>query len=329
MILATKPFEVESKARSWFEVLSTFVAYAAAIAVALWAPVWPLQLAAAVVAGLIQFRMFALFHAHLHKALLWNSTLAQWLFRGVGLFMLVPRSVWMQTHNFHHINNGKIAWTSIGSYTVWTRETFAKASPWGRWSYLASRHPLKMLLGYVFVGIVGMCTQAFLRTPKKNWTGPLALLLHGTVLVLVAQSIGLAGALLVWVLPCAVNHALASYLFYVQHNFPGTIFFEGKGWNYTRAALTGSSYFKMGVLMRWFTADIGYHHVHHLNHRIPTYRAAEVMAAMPELQAPTVTTWHPRDVLACLQLTFWNPSVGVLEPRGRPQQLPESVQQTL
>ncbi|MCR9164917.1 MAG: fatty acid desaturase [Nannocystaceae bacterium] len=314
LILATKEFEQESVARSWFEITSTFVAYGAAIAALVAADAWALRVGFAFIAGLIQFRMFSLFHAHLHKALLWRSKPARWLFAVLGVLILVPRSVWLQTHNFHHINNGKIAWTSIGSYPVWTRERYEAATPRERRRYLMSRHVLKMVLGYVFIGIGGMCINAFLRTPKKNWLGPVALLLHVAIFSGLAAAMGLASATLVLIVPCAVNHAVASYLFYAQHNFPGTVFFDSKEWNYGSAAVQGSSYFRMGPVMRWMTADIGYHHVHHLNHKIPTYRSAEAMAAMPELQSPAVTSWRLRDVLACLRLTVWNPATRAMEP---------------
>lgn len=313
LILASKPFETESLERSWFELLSTLGAYAVAIAgVVATEPLWG-KLTCSLLAGLLQFRLFALFHAHLHKALLWDSKIAQWLFRAIGVFMLVPRSVWMQTHNFHHINNGKIEWTSIGSYPVWTREAYEAATPRERRRYLLSRHPLKMLLGYVFVGIAGMCINAFLRTPKKNWLGPVAVVLHFAGLWGLAEVFGVMTAALILVVPGVVNHALASYLFYAQHNFPGTMFYRSKEWSYTDAAVQGSSYFRMGPVMRWFTADIGYHHVHHLNHKIPTYRSAEAMAAIPELQSPTTLSWRPRDVLACLRLALWNPATGEME----------------
>jgi len=314
LIQATRPFEQESVARSWFEVGTTFVAYGVVLAAIVTTSSTVFRVCFAVAAGLVQFRMFALFHAHLHKALLWKSGVAQWLFRGIGIFMLVPRSVWMQTHNFHHINNAKIDWTSIGSYPVWTRATYDAATAREQRRYRMARHPLKMVFGYLFVGIGGMCINAFLRTPKKNWTGPLALLLHFTLLFVLVRALGITTAALVWVVPCAVNHAVASYLFYAQHNFPGTVFFTKGAWSYTDAALAGSSYFRMGPIMRWLTADIGYHHVHHLNHRIPTYRAAEAMHAIPELQAPPQTGWRPREVWACLRLTLWNPATAQMEP---------------
>ncbi len=313
LIRATKEFESESVGRSWFEILSTFVVYAVAVAGVVGSDSWFVRVGSAVLAGLVQFRLFSLFHAHLHKALLWNSKAAQWLFHALGVFLLVPRSVWMQTHNFHHINNGKIDWTSIGSYTVWTREKFDAATAVERRRYLWSRHPLKILFGYIWVGIYGMCVQAFLRTPKKNWVGPLALSVHFIGIGVLSAVYDFQTAALLLVVPCFINHAIAAYVFYAQHNFPGSRFFAKGEWNYTEAAVEGSSYFRMGPVMRWMTADIGYHHVHHLNHKIPTYRSAETMAAIPELQSPTVTSWRPRDVWACLRMELWNPQTQQME----------------
>jgi omega-6 fatty acid desaturase (delta-12 desaturase) len=63
-------------------------------------------------------------------------------------------------------------------------------------------------------------------------------------------------------------------------------------------------------MMRWFTGDIGYHHVHHLNLAIPFYRLSEAMAAIPELQHPVITTLVPRDILACLRLKLWDEGAG-------------------
>ncbi|MBV1860563.1 MAG: fatty acid desaturase, partial [Nannocystaceae bacterium] len=316
LILATKEFEPESVGRSWFEVVSTFAVYGAAAAGVIAGDSWVVCAGCAVLAGLVQFRMLSLFHAHLHKALLWDSDAAQWLFRAVGVFILVPRPVWMQTHNFHHINNGKIDWTSIGSYTVWTREKFDAATPTERRRYLWSRHPFKILFGYIWVGIYGMCVQAFLRTPKKNWAGPLALVLHIVGVAAAWRLFGLQTGVLLVIVPCFINHAIAAYLFYAQHNFPGTRFFAKSEWSYTEAAVAGSSYFRMGAVMRWMTADIGYHHVHHLNHKIPTYRSAEAMEALPELQSPTTTSWRPHDVWANLRLAVWNPKTLSMEALG-------------
>jgi acyl-lipid omega-6 desaturase (Delta-12 desaturase) len=67
---------------------------------------------------------------------------------------------------------------------------------------------------------------------------------------------------------------------------------------------------KMNPVMQWFTGNIGFHHVHHLNSRIPFYRLKEAMQNMPELQSVTKTSWHPVDVIRCLKLKLWDPEKG-------------------
>src|SRR6185436_14048928 len=71
-----------------------------------------------------------------------------------------------------------------------------------------------------------------------------------------------------------------------------------------------SSYMEMGPLMRWFTANIGFHHVHHLNPAIPFYRLPEAMNAIPALQTPGRTNLSPKEIAACLRLKLWEPDHG-------------------
>ena len=99
---------------------------------------------------------------------------------------------------------------------------------------------------------------------------------------------------------------LGSYLFYAQHNFPGVLFRKNVEWSYTSAALESSSFMKLNPFMQWVTANIGFHHIHHLNSKIPFYRLPEAMAAIPELQKAKVTTLKPSDIVACLHLKVWD-----------------------
>ena len=112
--------------------------------------------------------------------------------------------------------------------------------------------------------------------------------------------------LLTQTIPHFVMYAVGTYLFYAQHNFPDVSFNEKAGWTYEKAALESSSYLRTGQVMAWFTGNIGYHHVHHLNAKIPFYRLPEVMAAMPELQAPKTTSFHPSEIVRCLRLKVWD-----------------------
>jgi omega-6 fatty acid desaturase (delta-12 desaturase) len=107
-------------------------------------------------------------------------------------------------------------------------------------------------------------------------------------------------------LPHAIACALGSYMFYAQHNFPGMQLRPRTEWSFTDSALRASSYMRLGPVMQWFSGNIGYHHVHHLNPTIPFYRLPEAMAAIPELRQPVTTSLWPRDVVACLRLKLWD-----------------------
>ena len=138
----------------------------------------------------------------------------------------------------------------------------------------------------------------------------IALLLHFSIGFLLLYFLGWQTLLISWILPFLIANGLGSYLFYAQHNFPDATFKEADDWDYANAALQSTSFMTMGTLMNWFTGNIGYHHVHHINHRIPFYRLKEAMTGMPELQNPKTTSLNPRDVIACLRLKFWDPKKG-------------------
>ena len=92
----------------------------------------------------------------------------------------------------------------------------------------------------------------------------------------------------------------------VQHQFETTVWSESRDWDHHHAALRGSSHYDLPSVLRWFSANIGMHHVHHLCSRIPFYRLPEVLKEMPELQKPKITTLTPRDIIRCLRLKVWD-----------------------
>jgi omega-6 fatty acid desaturase (delta-12 desaturase) len=113
-----------------------------------------------------------------------------------------------------------------------------------------------------------------------------------------------------WILMCAIPHfisgAMGSYLFYAQHNFPTVTFVGNEEWTYEGAALDSSSFMKLNQAMHWFTANIGYHHIHHMNSRIPFYRLPEVWDAVPEMRTAKTTSLKIKDIWACLKLKVWD-----------------------
>jgi omega-6 fatty acid desaturase (delta-12 desaturase) len=224
----------------------------------------------------------------------------------VGMYTLNPPSVWKETHDYHHKNNAKMLGAAIGSFPIVTTRIWRHMNPTQRKWYAFARHPLTMLFGYLTIFIGGMCFASFFRAPKRHWQGPIAVVLHFTAAWLVATYMGWFTSFCTVIFPVAMTHTLGSYLFYVQHNFPAAVLRDRRDWNYHFAALHSSSMFEMNPLLHWFTGNIGYHHVHHLNHRIPFYRLPEAMAAIEDLQAPGRTSWHPRDIMAALNLKIWD-----------------------
>jgi omega-6 fatty acid desaturase (delta-12 desaturase) len=310
LIDAARPFAREDRARSWFHVVSTLAVLAAAALLAALASWWPLRIAGAVLETLVFVRAFILYHDHLHGALLRDSRLARALFGALGLFMLTPPRVWAHTHNFHHANTARLTAAATGTFTLWSVDRWQAASWRERTAYRLERSPLTILFGYVTVFLVGMCVLPFARDPRRNAAAGVAAVLHVGVIAATWRLLGGAACVAAVLGPYFAAYAFGAYLFYAQHNAPGIALAPAAAWNHGDAAVDGSTYLATSRVMRWFTGNIGYHHVHHLNARIPFYRLPEAMAAIPELQTPVVTTLHPRDVAACLRLALWDPSRG-------------------
>jgi omega-6 fatty acid desaturase (delta-12 desaturase) len=306
LLLATKPFAVDSTTKSWWHVVSTMLLLGAAFGGTIVNFHWAARVACSLAAGLLMVRMFVIFHDQQHHAILPRSRVAEVLMWIYGLFTLSPSSIWRSSHNHHHNHNSKLRGAHIGSFPIMTRRQFEKTPRGKRLQYLFMRHPLTILFGYVFVFLFGMCVYPFFNSPSKHFDSLLALMLHLALATVVGVFLGVPALVLTMLLPFFISMAIGSYLFYAQHNFPGVTFGDTAGWTYEKAALTSSSFMKMNRFMAWVTANIGYHHVHHLNSRIPFYRLPEVMKALPELQSVTTTSLHPVEIWRCLRLKVWD-----------------------
>ncbi len=306
LIKATKPYAHDDTARSWWYVVSTAGLLLATMAGALWNYSLPARVLCSVFAGLLMLRMFVIYHDQQHHAILPKSFLAEILMRVFGIFSLSASSIWRSSHNHHHNHNSKLRGSHIGSFPIMTKAHFLKTTPQKRFWYLFARHPLTILFGYVTVFIFGMCINPFLNDPRRHYDCLIALLLHIVIAVLLYATGGWLAVVLVQTVPHFISFAIGSYLFYAQHNFPDVSFTDNAGWTYEKAALQSSSFLRTSRLMAWFTANIGYHHIHHLNARIPFYRLPEAMRELPELQSAKCTSFHPSDIIQCLRLKVWD-----------------------
>jgi omega-6 fatty acid desaturase (delta-12 desaturase) len=267
---------------------------------------WPVRIACSVLQGLLFLRLFVIYHDQQHHAILPKSHVAEYYMRAFGIYAMSASSIWRSSHNHHHNHNSKLKGSHIGSFPVMTKAQFLSASRGKRFGYLFVRHPLTILFGYVFMFAWGMCLNPFFNNPRKHVDCLIALICHVVLGIGLFYYFGWAGLVLGQTVPHFIAFAMGTYLFYAQHNFPGVSFKEKGGWTYEKAALESSSYMRMGPIMAWFTANIGYHQVHHLNARIPFYRLPEAERAIPELQTARVTSLNPVEVARCLRLKVWD-----------------------
>jgi omega-6 fatty acid desaturase (delta-12 desaturase) len=306
LILATRPYAKEIRSKSWWCTLSTIFFLSLAFAGTVFIPYLALKILFSIIAGLLLVRMFIIYHDHQHHSILINSRMADFIMTTFGFFILSPTSIWKRSHDHHHKHNSKLFSASIGSYPIATRKKFQEMPFREKFTYLTIRHPLTIGLGYFSMFIVGMCIASFVSNPRKHYDSLIALVLHVTASVLIFVFFGWQIWFCLFFLPFIIAFGLGAYLFYAQHNFPGVTFAENNEWAYEKAALESSSYMMMNPVMAWLTGNIGYHHIHHLNSKIPFYRLPEVMRDFKELQNCKRTSLSPRAIFACLRLKIWD-----------------------
>ncbi len=296
---------MDHRGKSWWYLFSTLVLAIVCLMVCLCPIHWVPRFIVSSLAGLFIIRFFIIYHDFQHNAILTHSKLAAGIMKVYGMLVLSPESVWNRSHDHHHQHNCKDNGEHIGSFPVMTCKEYAESTYWERSRYALSRHPLTIALGYLTIFMGGMCIRSVLINPRRHMDSAIALLLH-LALALTLLQLGWEYLFFCLVLPLTIACGMGSYLFYAQHNFPGCKLSQREDWSYVRAALYSSSYMKMNPLMQWFTGNIGFHHIHHLNAKIPFYRLPEAMKGLHELQSPIATSLRFRDMYACLRLKLWD-----------------------
>jgi acyl-lipid omega-6 desaturase (Delta-12 desaturase) len=306
LILTTKPFAKEIRWKSWYYTISSFFLLTVSLFGTYFIPYLLIKILCSVFAALMLARCFMIFHDYQHHSILRKSYLANFIFTTFGMYILTPASIWKRSHDHHHNNNSKLFSASIGSFPIMTKEKFIDAPAKEKKIYLAVRHPLTIFFAYFTMFLFGMCLQSFLSSPRRHWDSLAVLILHVSAAVLMIIFLGPLAWVLTLFLPLFLVHMLGAYLFYAQHNFPGVKFRSNIEWCYEHAAMESSSYMAMNRFMQWATANIGFHHIHHINSKIPFYRLPEAMAQIPELQKASITRLTPSDIIKCLRLKLWD-----------------------
>ncbi|HYK56773.1 MAG TPA: fatty acid desaturase, partial [Flavisolibacter sp.] len=201
LILATRPFAKEIRSKSWFHTLTTFSLLVLALAGTVMLPFLALKIVSSLLAGLLIVRMFIIYHDHQHHSILTKSTAANALMTLLGMYMLSPTSIWKRSHDHHHKHNSKLFSASIGSYPIATKKKFLEMSAKEPRIYLATRHPLTIVLGYLSMFVYGMCIRSFVSNPKKHVDSFVALTVHIIAAVLIFWLFGWQTWFLLFFLP--------------------------------------------------------------------------------------------------------------------------------
>ena len=294
--------------RSTAELGATLVPFVGLWVVAWWAlslSGW-LALAIAVLNGGFLLRLFAIQHDCGHASFFRSRTLSDWVGRGLGVLTLTPYDVWRRTHSIHHSAAGNLDARGIGDvHTLTVREYLGK-SRLGRFGYRLYRNPLVLFglgPGYLFL-LQNRLPLGLMRSGWSYWLSAMGTNLVIAVGLLAILWFGGIWALVLIFLPTSlVAASIGMWLFYVQHQFEDTSWDQSDDWQVHDAALNGSSHYVLPGLLRWFSANIGVHHVHHLYARIPFYRLPQVLRDHPELaDAQRLTLWQS---LGCVKLQLW------------------------
>lgn len=231
-----------------------------------------LTLGLAIPTGGFLIRVFIIFHDCGHGSFFRSKKASDILGFITGLMTFTPYHRWRKNHAIHHSTAGDLDRRGIGDVWTLTVKEFVALPFWKRVAYKIYRNPLMMFLLGPFLGL--LITQRFVnRTVSKKerysvyWTN-LGLL---GIILLLSLTIGAKQYLLVQLPVVMVGFSVGFWLFYVQHQFEGVYWDRHENWDYLTEALEGSSFYKLPKVLQWFTGNIGYHHVHHLNPRIPNY----------------------------------------------------------
>jgi acyl-lipid omega-6 desaturase (Delta-12 desaturase) len=310
LLLASKPYIQEDRTRSWIETAVTLTGLVVFLGATFVEMPLALRILCGFICSLFYVRMFIIYHDYQHHAILQGSPFATLLMKAFGIFILAPQGIWKRSHDHHHTHNSKLTIHGIGSYPTISTKRFLGLSKKDKRIYLLNRHPLTVIFGYITLFIYWLNVKSFAESPRKHVDSLVALILHFAAAFAIGYYLGATTLIVSWIFPFFVAFATGSYLFYCQHNFPGAKFVENDEWNYANAAMASTSFMVMNPVLQWFTGNIGYHHVHHLNSRIPFYRLPEAMQGIPELQQITTTSWNPIEVYRCLRLKLWDPDKG-------------------
>jgi acyl-lipid omega-6 desaturase (Delta-12 desaturase) len=320
----TKPFQAPILIRSLGQIATSFggfFATCAAMYLCLDLSVWialPLSLLAA---GFL-VRIFIIQHDCGHGSFFRSRRANDVLGSVCSLMTLAPYAFWRRQHARHHgswNNLDKRAASGVDIYSsCLTVAEYLRLGAWRRRFYRLAYHPVVSHL--ILPPVVFLLLYRVPFDAAKEWRNERrAVYTTNLALICLAGGLGLVigfGRVAAVQLPIMVVASIIGvWLFSIQHRFEHTLWASDADWSYAEAALRGSSHLRLPRILQWFSGNIGFHHAHHLNPRIPNYRLEECHNALPELQSAPVLTLF--GAVGTLTRALWDDQLGrmVLFPK--------------
>lgn len=276
-------YQQPSTARALWQVANTFVPYALlwylmylSLSVSWWATI-PL----AILAGAFLVRIFIIFHDCGHGSFFKSKRANDVLGFIAGMLTFTPYYHWRWEHAVHHGTVGHLDKRGTGDVWTMTVQEYLESSRWRRFAYRLARNPIVLFLVaplFLFVVIQRIPSAQGRRERRSVWWMNLAVTCY---VVAMSWVFGIKAYLLIQLTVTMVAGAGGVWMFYVQHQFEDAYWERGDNWDYTAAALQGSSFYQLPRILQWFSGNIGFHHIHHLSPRIPNYNLQRCHDADP------------------------------------------------
>lgn len=277
-----------STIRSLFELTVTLVPMLLLWGAAVWATsvsYW-LTLPISVIASGFLVRLFMIQHDCSHGAFFKSRRANDWTGRLIGVLTLTPYDLWKRSHLVHHGAQGNLDQRGVGDILTLTVDEYNARTFAGRLAYRLYRNPFVLFgAGPIFIFLLHhRLPVGFLRAGFKYWVSAMGTNIAIAILLIAGiVAVGWLPFLVTYLLITSLAAIIGVWLFYVQHQFEDTVWDTSDNWQLHEAALYGSSYYDLPPPLRWMTANIGIHHVHHLYSRIPFYRLPDVLRDHPRL----------------------------------------------
>jgi len=311
------PFAVPSYRDSAFELATSVVPYLALLALAYLAldVSYLLTLAIGIAAGGFLLRTYIVFHDCTHGSFTPSRTANTWIGRICGLLVYTPFRWWRHSHAVHHATAGDLDRRGTGDILTLTTAEYRALPRWGRFRYRLLRHPFVLFgLGWVLTFLLGPRVVSPKARPQIRNS---VMATNVCLLILIAGAcllVGWQAYLLIQIPPVFVAGSVGTWIFYVNHQFEHTYWQRSDDWRYADAALAGSSYLNLPAVLRFFSGNIGYHHVHHLSPRIPNYNLRAAHTAHPAFKdVPEISL---AEGLRATRLKLWDERSGRLVTFG-------------